>query len=327
MLELKSPISIVWEITNNCNFKCPHCRAYQKITKDDEKTENRIIEEIIKNDILTVNISGGEPLLNARIFDIIERLTKANVYVGISTNGWLYKEKREKLLKAGLKFVQVSLDGKKELHEKFRGVEGSFDRAVETLKLAKEDGLFTQMNVTITSENLQTLEWNYDKALEIGVNKILYRRVVPAGKAIENRYILPDKKQYHKILRKLISLDNSKLNVAVDDPIIYALQDIKGKENLGCAAGIKSLGISSEGNVYPCIFLREKLGNINQKSLKDIWNHSLVLKRLRNKEIDGCRDCEYWYTCGGCRAASGIFEKDEMCPLEQLEEEKICQLV
>ena len=258
MLELKSPISIVWEITNNCNFKCPHCRAYQKVTKDDEKTENRIIEEIIKNDILTVNISGGEPLLNARIFDIIERLTKANVYVGISTNGWLYKEKREKLLKAGLKFVQVSLDGKKELHEKFRGVEGSFDRAVETLKLAKEDGLFTQMNVTITSENLQTLEWNYDKALEIGVNKILYRRVVPAGKAIENRYILPDKKQYHKILRKLISLDNSKLNVAVDDPIIYALQDIKGKENLGCAAGIKSLGISSEGNVYPCIFLREK---------------------------------------------------------------------
>ena len=30
MIELKSPISVVWEITNNCNFKCPHCRAYQK---------------------------------------------------------------------------------------------------------------------------------------------------------------------------------------------------------------------------------------------------------------------------------------------------------
>lgn len=315
MLNLKAPISIVWEITNNCNFKCPHCRAYQEITADDENIENKIVEEIIKNDILTVNISGGEPLLNPRIFDIIKRLTDANVYVGISTNGWLYKEKREKLLKAGLKFIQVSLDGEKELHEKFRGVEGSFDRAVETLKLAKKDGLFTQMNVTITSANLQTLEWNYYKALEIGVNKILYRRVVPAGKAIENQYILPNKKEYNDMLKKLMKLDNSKLIVAVDDPIIYALQDKKGQENLGCAAGIKSLGISSKGDVYPCIFLREKLGNINEKSLKGIWNNSEMLKKLRNKDINECSECKYRYTCGGCRAFSGIFEKDEMCPI------------
>lgn len=139
MLNLKSPISVVWEITNNCNFRCPHCRAYEKITIDDENIENKIIDEIIKNEILTVNISGGEPLLNPRIFKIIEKLNNANIYVGISTNGWLYKEKREKLLKAGLKFIQVSLDGEEELHEKFRGVKGSFNKAIETLKLAKED--------------------------------------------------------------------------------------------------------------------------------------------------------------------------------------------
>ena len=77
------------------------------------KIENKIIDELIKNDILTVNISGGEPLLNPRIFEIIQRLSNANMYVGISTNGWLYKEKREKLLEAGLKFIQVSLDGDK----------------------------------------------------------------------------------------------------------------------------------------------------------------------------------------------------------------------
>ena len=196
MLNLKSPISVVWEITNNCNFKCPHCRAYEEFTVDDEQIENKIIDELIKNDILTVNISGGEPLLNPRIFEIIQRLSNANMYVGISTNGWLYKEKRKKLLEAGLKFIQVSLDGDKMLHEKFRGVEGSYERAVDTLKQAKKDGLFTQMNVTITSENLKTLEWNYNKALEIGVDKILYRRVVSAGKAVENDYIIPNKKEY-----------------------------------------------------------------------------------------------------------------------------------
>ena len=315
MLNLKSPISVVWEITNNCNFKCPHCRAYEEFTVDDEKIENKIIDELIKNDILTVNISGGEPLLNPRIFEIIQRLSNANMYVGISTNGWLYKEKRKKLLEAGLKFIQVSLDGDKMLHEKFRGVEGSYERAVDTLKQAKKDGLFTQMNVTITSENLKTLEWNYNKALEIGVDKILYRRVVSAGKAVENDYIIPNKKEYIDTIQKLIKLDNSKLIVAVDDPIIYAIQDIESDEKLGCAAGIKSVGISSNGDIYPCIFLREKLGNITKDNLEELWQNNEILNKLRNKDINECGKCKYKFSCGGCRAASGIFEKDLMCPI------------
>ncbi len=315
MLNLKSPISVVWEITNNCNFKCPHCRAYEEFTVDDEQIENKIIDELIKNDILTVNISGGEPLLNPRIFEIIQRLSNANMYVGISTNGWLYKEKRKKLLEAGLKFIQVSLDGDKMLHEKFRGVEGSYERAVDTLKQAKKDGLFTQMNVTITSENLKTLEWNYNKALEIGVDKILYRRVVSAGKAVENDYIIPNKKEYIDTIQKLIKLDNSKLIVAVDDPIIYAIQDIESDEKLGCAAGIKSVGISSNGDIYPCIFLREKLGNITKDNLEELWQNNEILNKLRNKDINECGKCKYKFSCGGCRAASGIFEKDLMCPI------------
>ena len=315
MLNLKSPISVVWEITNNCNFKCPHCRAYEEFTVDDEQMENKIIDELIKNDILTVNISGGEPLLNPRIFEIIQRLSNANMYVGISTNGWLYKEKRKKLLEAGLKFIQVSLDGDKMLHEKFRGVEGSYERAVDTLKQAKKDGLFTQMNVTITSENLKTLEWNYNKALEIGVDKILYRRVVSAGKAVENDYIIPNKKEYIDTIQKLIKLDNSKLIVAVDDQIIYAIKDIESDEKLGCAAGIKIVGISSNGDIYPCIFLREKLGNITKDNLEELWQNNEILNKLRNKDINECGKCKYKFSCGGCRAASGIFEKDLMCPI------------
>lgn len=313
MLGLKSPISIVWEITNNCNFKCPHCRAYQIYIEDSEEIENKIIEEIIKNEILTVNISGGEPLLNPRVIGIIKKLNDKQIYTGISTNGWLYNEKREELLNAGLKFIQISVDGPKELHEKFRGIEGSFDRAISALKQAKKDGLFTQMNVTITSNNIDTLEWNYKKALEIGVDKILYRRVVPAGKAKENNKVLPKKEKYIEKIKELMKLDSENLIVAIDDPIIYALKN-DAENGLGCAAGIKSLGISSNGNIYPCIFLRTKIGNIKENSLSDIWNKSEILTRLRKKDIEECKKCRFRYSCGGCRAFSGIYSKDEMCP-------------
>ena len=187
MIKLSAPISVVWEITNNCNYKCPHCRAYQEYQKDKKKKKKIIIKQLIDAKVLLVNISGGEPLLNERVFDIATELSKNNIYVALSTNGYFYPKYRKEIVESGIKFVQVSLDGKKELHEKFRGIKGSYDKAIETLEMAKEDGLRTQMNVTITSSNVNTLEWNYKMAKKLRVDKIFYRRVVPYGKAKVNR--------------------------------------------------------------------------------------------------------------------------------------------
>ncbi len=315
MLKLISPISIVWEITNNCNFKCPHCRAFQEYKQDSELIEEKILNEIIKSKVFVVNISGGEPLLNPRIFNIARKLTENNIYVILSTNGYLYSKYREEILNSGIKMVQVSVDGKKELHEKFRGVKDTYEKAIEALEMAKKDGMRTQMNVTITSENIETLEWNYNKAKELRVDRIFYRRVVPYGKAKVNRYVLPDRKRYYEIIKKLSLLKSDKLMVSIDEPILSVLLKDNNENHISCGAGIKNLGISSDGNVYPCIFLREKIGNLMEKSLIEIWNNSNVLKKLRNRDIKICRNCNFKYSCGGCRAFSGIYEKDEFCPL------------
>ena len=56
MIKLNSPIACVWEITNRCNFHCPHCRAYEENPIECEVTENLIIEQLIKNKLLSVNI-------------------------------------------------------------------------------------------------------------------------------------------------------------------------------------------------------------------------------------------------------------------------------
>lgn len=315
MIKLNSPISVVWEITNNCNYKCPHCRAYQEYHKEDEEMEKIIINEIINSKVMMVNISGGEPLLNPRIFDIAKTLYKKNIYLMLSTNGYLYEKYRKKIVESGIKYVQVSLDGEKELHEKFRGMPGAYEKAIEALKMAKNDGLRTQMNVTITSSNVNNLEWNYNMAKELKVDKVFYRRVVPYGKAKINKYVLPDKEIYFNKIKYLAELDSDELKVAIDDPVITVLKDKDNTGYISCGAGINNLGISSEGNIYPCIFLREKLGNLKTDSLLDIWNNSEILARLRERKIEKCGECKYKYSCGGCRAFSGIFKKDEFCPL------------
>ena len=315
MIKLSAPISVVWEITNNCNYKCPHCRAYQMYHEEDEIIEDIVIKELIDSKVMFVNISGGEPLLHPRIFDIAKRLSNENIYLALSTNGYFYSKYRKNIVDSGIKFVQVSLDGKKELHEKFRGVNGSYEKAVEALKIAKEDGLRTQMNVTITSSNINDLEWNYNIAKKIPVDKIFYRRVVPYGKAKTNKYVLPEKGLYYEQIRKLSKLDSNDLQVSIDDPILNVLKNIQGTEYIACGAGINNLGISSEGNVYPCIFLREKIGNLKTNKLVDIWNNSITLKKLRERKIEKCGKCKYKYSCGGCRAFSGIYKQDDFCPL------------
>ena len=315
MNELSAPISVVWEITNNCNYKCPHCRAYQDFSKNDEKIEDIIINELIKLKVLVVNISGGEPLLNPRVFEIAKRLYDNNIYLMISTNGFLYSKYRKDIVNSGIKLVQVSLDGKKELHEKFRGVKNSYEKAIEALQMAKEDGLRTQMNVTITSDNVNELEWNYNKAKELKVNKVFYRRVVPYGKAKINQYVLPDRDIYYKQIVKLSKLNSKDLKVSIDDPILSVLNNDELQEYLACGAGINNLGISSEGDVFPCIFLREKLGNLKQDTLINIWKKNEVLKNLRKRNIKECGECKYKFSCGGCRAFSGLYEKDRFCPL------------
>ena len=62
MIELKSPISVVWEITNNCNFKCPHCckenfwnnsesLGLYKMVDDILNTDNLVFSEFLKKQL------------------------------------------------------------------------------------------------------------------------------------------------------------------------------------------------------------------------------------------------------------------------------------
>lgn len=135
------------------------------------------------------------------------------------------------------------------------------------------------------------------------------------GKAKVNRYVLPEKQLYYSQIEKLSKLNSKELQVAIDDPILSVLNHTYNQDYIACGAGINNLGISSDGDIYPCIFLREKLGNLQEENLIDIWNSSKILENLRMRKIEKCGECKYKYSCGGCRAFSGIYNKDDFCPL------------
>ena len=72
----------------------------------------------------------------------------------------------------------------------------------------------------------------------------------------------------------------------------------------GCMAGLYYCRIYPSGEVTPCPYMPVSLGNIREKSFKDIWFNSEVFKALRDfDQLKGkCGVCEHRDVCGGCRA-------------------------
>lgn len=318
MIELSAPVALVWEITNQCNLKCPHCRAYMENPERNTEVEKAVLDNIIENRILSVNLSGGEPLIHPNISRIVKMLSEQRIDVGISTNGWFYKDYAEQLYEAGLSFVQISIDGPRDVHDSFRGRQGAYDRAVQSIKTAIAMGHYVQMNVTLTAYNLSYVRDNIQLAESLGVNRVFFRRVVSAGLSKTNLDVVPNKQKYFEALKVILNYKPvTDLLISVDDPIIRVLRPTDAhEETLSCSAGITSLGIDSKGNIYPCIFLRESIGNILTDDIGEVWKSSEVLKKLRNREIEICGSCRYKYACGGCRAFSGLYSKDAFCPLD-----------
>jgi AdoMet-dependent heme synthase len=134
---------VAWEITRNCNLECIHCRA--AATKGpytgelDTKAGFKLLDQMAELGEPIVILTGGEPLLRQDIFEIAKYGTKKNLRMVMAPNGTLITDKiADKLVESGIKRISISLDGaSKESHDKFRGVKGAFDGALNGIHMPK----------------------------------------------------------------------------------------------------------------------------------------------------------------------------------------------
>ena len=108
-----------WDINNECNLNCKHCRVSEK--NDNEKLSLReaknLLAEFWYNGITMLNLSGGEPFLRSDIFEILDYAKNFEDIV-ITTNGTLLNdEKCQKLASYENIKLSISLDGLEETHE------------------------------------------------------------------------------------------------------------------------------------------------------------------------------------------------------------------
>lgn len=251
-------------LTYDCNLNCQHCSAQimkrnaTTLTLDDYKDIVRQAEEL---DLLSWNITGGEPLLIEWIEDLIPVLKPRAHYISIQTNCMILDKKMAlKLAKLGVNCITTSLDSiVAEEHNKFRGSPLSYKKVFEGIRNAKKAGMQVLIGGTVTHQNLRSHELvrMIKKANEVEAI-FLFNLAVPCGKwEGQNHMVLHgDDRQYLNNLLKKYPKTSTDHEV--------------GRNATGCPAGVEKLYITPYGNVIPCPFIHISFGNILSTSLKEI---------------------------------------------------------
>jgi len=338
-----APFLVVWDFTKRCNLRCKHC--YQdsggQAMPDELDTEEAkaVLEQFRDAGVAAVAFSGGEPLIRQDFFEVAKYAKELDFYVSVATNGTLITPDTAKKLKKVADYVEISLDGFETTHDEFRGIPGVWKRTCKGIKNCVRAGLDTCVATTVTKWNLKEIPELIDFVEhKLKANRMIFFNYVPTrrGKGIAKQDISPEEREkllkllYSKLIDKGCRLDvfSTAPQYAVtsaryaDGPAVathftnkQAMDALQGRTKTltefigGCGCARLYAALEPNGDIYPCVFLPIKIGNIRTDKLKDVWKNSKVLKKLRDRDaFKGCGTCKYKAICGGCRArAYGYF--------------------
>ena len=308
------PLVMSWNVTRECNMKCSHCyiNATENKLQNELSTQEgkNLIDQICKVSKPLLILSGGEPLLRPDIYELIQYGASKGLKMGLGCNGSLIDDAvAAKLKAAGIATVSISLDSHiPAQHDEFRGVAGSWEKAVNACKALRKNNVLVQVNTTLTHQNYSQIDEIMSLAEEIGVENFHLFFLVPTGRGTKLTDISPQKYE-DMITNTFAKVSKHRLNVRPScAPQFMRIAKGMGLDMRqwvrGCLAGLYYCRIYPNGDVTPCPYLPIKLGNIREKPFKEIWFNSDIFKALRNPNaLKGkCGACEYRLLCGGCRA-------------------------
>jgi len=351
--EDKKPV-VVWNLTRQCNLKCRHCYAQAGLERSRSELTTRegktLIDDLSAYGAPVILFSGGEPLMRPDLPELAEYAVSKGLRAVVSTNGTLITRSLARTLKAiGLSYVGISLDGLREVHDRFRGVNGAFDRALEGVRHCREAGIKVGLRFTINKGNQDQISAIFDLLAEEDIPRVCFYHLVYAGRGsalmAEDLNHKETRKAVDLILdrtRQLFEAGREKEVLTVDNhadgPYVYLRLVREGspragevlellKMNEGNSSG-RGIGcVDWDGEVHADQFWRHlSFGNVRRRPFSEIWedrSHPLMAK-LKDKKrfVTGrCARCRWLDVCAGnfrvrAEAATGdLWAPDPACYL------------
>ncbi len=314
------PFLVFWEITRACALACRHCRAAAQPRRHPDELDaseaSRLVGQLAAMAPPMLILTGGDPLMRRDVLDIGRQASDAGMRVGLSpaATSRLSNFDFDSIRAAGIQRISLSLDGAtRASHDRFRGLDGTFDRTLEAVRRAAESGLSVQVNTTLTASNLAEFDRFRELMFELRPAMWSVFVLVPTGRAGLDE--MPDPGALESIFEQLADLVG-KAPFAVKTTEGHHFRRVLAQRGKGAAArrgmrtplGIRDgrgvMFISHTGEVSPSGFLPMNCGNVRRRDPADIYRTHPLFVSLRDSDALGgkCGRCEFRRICGGSRA-------------------------
>ena len=333
----KPRLVMQFHITGRCNLRCKHC--YREEGDVEPLTTGDVFSVIHQYEALLaefkkvndtdrrghINITGGEPFLRRDVKELLRYFgshRKLFTY-GVLSNGSVIDDELIALLKeTGVAFVQLSIDGRREVHDALRAP-GDYDRTFAMAEQLERSGIPTYISFTANRENYRDLPLVARECRRRGITRLWSDRLVPIGHGAELLTI--DKARTMDYLRTLRRARGSWLTRRryphTEVRMNRALQFLCGGETYQCGAGKTLITVDEMGRILPCRRMPIVCGCIREDTLRDVYFEHPVFRQLRAETPPvECLECPRRQSCrGGARcqtyALNGHFAGvDPGCP-------------
>ncbi len=323
---------VIWNLIRRCNLTCKHCYS---ISADKDFAGElttpeifRVMDDLMGFGVPVLILSGGEPLLRPDLFDIARRAKALGFYVGLSSNGTLITEENiERIAEADFNYVGVSLDGIRATHDKFRRMDGAFEKSLAGIRLCRDRGMKVGVRFTMTRDNAHDLPGLLQLIEDEGIDRFYFSHLNYAGRGNKNR----KDDAHHQMTRRAMDLlfDTCRAyqQRGLDKEFTTGNNDADGVYMLywvrrhfphleahiraklvqwgGNSSGVNVANIDNLGNVHPdTMWWHHNLGNVRERPFSEIWTDTTDplmagLKAQPRKVHGRCGACAHFDICGG----------------------------
>lgn len=268
------PLSVILQITRRCNFSCIFCSETEKM--DDPTLEE--LQKIRDNlyGVPRIYLSGGEPLLRKDLSEILDMFYGSFV-VGLPTNAIIHTPELMKILKERVDFVNIGLDGPRNVTTRIRG---DYDKIMRGIHRFKEYGISLSLSCVVLSSTKDAVLFTCQIADLVEAKKLKLILPIPKGNALDlsaSEYLSSEESEaLFASVRKAKEVYGwtPKITLTTWGP------DVEGYSML----------MYPDGNTYawPVYDQPDKvllLGNLKVDSIKDIWAKNPYKRNHYNKYL------------------------------------------
>lgn len=316
---------VQYEINLRCNLECVHCYCSSS-PRAPAGLPTEFVLDVVRQaadlGVLYFDITGGEPLVRRDILPILESIRARGMVGTLFTNCTLVTAAVARELEAvGIAAVQTSLDAcTPELHDRIRGKNGAFQRALRGIEALREQGIPVSVSVTLN-------RWNAHQAAdmvrffkdELAV-PFYFDRVIPAGRGKEGERIELSNAEFHRLIRSISGGSLIPTGKVCDSP---RRAGEAGPIEPACGVGATYLFLKHDGRAALCPTLTEAESpefvqpDLKHLSLERAWQEHPTFRRLRGMQCENASVCPSGSTCrGGCRSNAYLLHGDVRSPDE-----------